>query len=80
MGEGQPAAPQLTPSIVLYVHAAASPHAVGPPPNPQRDSLCDPRLLSAHLWALKRDFRPGKGQDRGKRVFGKKGPSDSGLG
>lgn len=79
MGEGQPAAPQLTPSIVLYAHAAPSPHAMIPPPNPQRDFLCDPRLHSAQLWALKRDFQLGKGQDRGKRVFGKKGPSDGGA-
>ena len=57
VGEGQPAAPQpicvFIPHHSLCVYSAPLPHSVTPPPSPQTDFLCDPRLLSPRLWVLR---------------------------
>lgn len=53
LGEGQPAAAQLTPCTVLSVLMLPPYHILILPPNLQTDFLCYPRLLALPLWALK---------------------------
>lgn len=82
MGEGQPVAPQLTPSIILSAPLMLPPcHMLITPPNLQTDFLCYRRLLSSPPLGSEEPPISGAGKRSGweKRVFGKKGPSDGGA-